>query len=248
MVNTPSISKLYPPDSTPIRRFMNKLISHNSGTLPRKLASTPFAVSLLSPISTDEVMQRYLQLQRIVDIAVLDSTRDKKNQLVITLKITLKTFDPTTEMTHETTITFHDVNQLSRILSFCVDKATSDCSGNCEFCSHLATYLSKHYVRDPLVAVVNLGDTVLRKPSLAMHLARLVTFTTEKGVAAPRIATVSKENRLAGVQIVPQLAPVGRNENTKKVMCAAQNKVAAVLYDFFDAFADKTAPMSTEKL
>ncbi|OWZ20673.1 hypothetical protein PHMEG_0004876 [Phytophthora megakarya] len=232
---------------------MTKLIGRNSSTLPRKLASALFAASLLSPISTDEMTQRHLLLQRIVDIAVLDSPRDKKNQLVITLQLLLKPttvgpFDSTTTMTHVTTITFHDANQLSRILAFCVNKTTSECSDNCEFCSHLATYISNHCVRDPFVAVVNLGDTVLRKPSLAMHLARLVTFTTKKGVAVPRIAAVSKEKAVAVVQIVPQLSPLGRNEKAKNGMCAAQNDVAAVLYDFFDAFAEKTAPMNTKKM
>ncbi|KAG1700951.1 hypothetical protein DVH05_011195 [Phytophthora capsici] len=225
------------PHSTPspIRSLMIKLICRNSDKiLPRKLASTPFAGSLLSPLSSSEMRHRQLQLQRISSIAVLDATRDKKNHIIITLKLTLKpngTFVPNNP---PTALTFHDVEQLSRVLTFCVDKSTRDCSKSCKFCCELSTYLSNHGMRDPLVAILNIGKSVLRKPSLAMHLTRLVAFATGKAMAIPPIAVSTDITGV--VQLIPQLAPVGEVQEKKSLKCTAQNEVVAVLYDFFNVF------------
>ncbi|KAK1932078.1 hypothetical protein P3T76_012578 [Phytophthora citrophthora] len=230
------ITSKYPPSTpSPIRSLMTKLISRNSDkNLPRKLVSTPFAASLLSPLSSTEMQHRELQLQRIASIAVLDATRSKKNELVITVKLTLKPDGIFVPNNPPISLTFHDVNQLSRVLAFCVDKSTRDCSENCEFCSELTTYLSTHWVRDPLVAVVNMGETVLRKPSLAMHLTRLVSFATGKGMAIPPIAVST--DTAGAVQLIPQLAPIGVVQEKKALKCTAQNEVVAVLYDFFNVF------------
>ncbi|KAG7379718.1 hypothetical protein PHYPSEUDO_008247 [Phytophthora pseudosyringae] len=247
---------------SPARSLMNKLIGRSSGTLPRKLASSPFAASLLSALSPDEKLHRRLQLQRIVDVVVLDATRDKKKQLVITLKLSLKPEAPREQVgifvpsnaavAQEITMTFHDVNQLRRALEFCVDSSTRDCDDNCDVCSQLRTYLSTHWVRDPLVAVVSMGETVLRKASLARHLAQLVAFATRKSLAAPRVAVMTKP-KTGVAQLVPQLSPLRKPQTTEIAtnapVCAAQNAVAAVLYDFFRGFAysSKTLASSTTK-
>ncbi|KAL3672254.1 hypothetical protein V7S43_002914 [Phytophthora oleae] len=225
------------PHSTPspIRSLMTKLIGRNSDkSLPWKLTSTPFATSLLSPLPPNEMQHRQLQLQQISGIVVLDATRDKKNQLVITLKLALKPDGIFVPNNAPTSLTFHDVNQLSRILTFCVDKPTRDCNENCEFCSELVTYLATHWTRDPLVAVVNMGETVLRKSSLAMHLTRLVAFATGKGVVTSHVAVST--GTAGAVQLVPQLAPLGNAQEKKTQKCTAQNEVAAVLYDLFNVF------------
>ncbi|KAF1789168.1 hypothetical protein GQ600_18229 [Phytophthora cactorum] len=182
-------------------------------------------------------------MQRIVDIFVLDATRGKKNQLVITLKLSLKPEAPreqvgisipnNTSVAHEITMTFHDVKQLSRVLVFCVDESARGCDDSCEWCSRLRTYLSNHWARDPLVTVINMGETILRKPSLAMHLAHMA------------LAAVVKDK--TGVHLVPQLSPLGQPKKKNEV-CAAQNAVAAVICDFFGVFGQtSTASVSTTK-
>ncbi|KAG2788681.1 hypothetical protein PC129_g9723 [Phytophthora cactorum] len=238
---------------SPVRSIMTKLLGRSSDKmLPRKLVSTPFAASLLSPLPPDEMLQRRLQLQRIVDIFVLDATRGKKNQLVITLKLSLKPEAPreqvgisipnNTSVAHEITMTFHDVKQLSRVLVFCVDESARGCDDSCEWCSRLRTYLSNHWARDPLVTVINMGETILRKPSLAMHLAQLVAFATGTSMA---LAVVVKDK--TGVHLVPQLSPLGQPKKKNEV-CAAQNAVAAVICDFFGVFGQtSTASVSTTK-
>ncbi|KAE8964827.1 hypothetical protein PF005_g29313 [Phytophthora fragariae] len=85
-------TKLHQPTAIPFRGLLYKLMGRNSdNTLPRKLASASCATSLLSGLlPLDEILRRRLQLQRVVDVVVLDATRDKKNDLVITLKLSLR--------------------------------------------------------------------------------------------------------------------------------------------------------------
>uniref|UniRef100_H3GQ08 Uncharacterized protein n=1 Tax=Phytophthora ramorum TaxID=164328 RepID=H3GQ08_PHYRM len=244
-------TQFHQPTSFSIRDFMNKLMGRDSKTL-----------SLL-PLPPDEALKRRLELQRIADIVVLDATRDKKKQLVATLEFSLKPETPrgqvgifvpnNSAVAYETTKTFHDVNQLSKVLAYCIDKPTGHCDDGCAFCSKLREYLCTHWVRDPLVCVVSMGDTVLRKASLAMHLARLVAFVTGTSVAAPRVATILTGKGAPVMQLVPQLSPLGQSiGNTKSAaFCRAQIEAAAVLYDFFDVFpqATKTATaVSTTEL
>ncbi|KAG7387622.1 hypothetical protein PHYPSEUDO_013872 [Phytophthora pseudosyringae] len=223
--------------------------SSNGRTLPRKLATSPFAASLLLPsLSLDEALQRRQQLQRIAGIAVIDATRDKTKNIVITLKLSLV---PTTlreqvgifipsnaPVTHETTMTFRDVNQLNKVLAFCIDKMAGKCRENCEFCSQLRTYLDNHWVKDPIVSVTSMGNTLLRKASLAVHLAYLVEFATRKHIATPR---VSKQKGVATVQLVP-LSSHEREKTRGVDVCAAQKETTVVLYNFFDVFTRKSAP------
>ncbi|KAF4150285.1 hypothetical protein GN958_ATG00493 [Phytophthora infestans] len=145
---------------------------------------------------------------------------------------------------HEITITFRNVNQLSKLLAFCVDESARGCDDKCAFCLSLRTYLSNHWARGPLVTVINTGETVLRKPSLAMHLARLVAFATGTSMA---VAAVAKDT--AGVQLVPQLSPLRQQGKHKdEVACVARNAVAAVVYDFLGIFDQtSTEPSSTTK-
>eukprot|EP00644_Phytophthora_capsici_P010811 jgi/Phyca11/504695/fgenesh2_kg.PHYCAscaffold_9_\ len=79
-----------------------------------------------------------------------------------------------------------------------------------------------------------MGETVLRKPSLAMHLTRLVAFATGKGMAIPPIAVST--DTTGAVQLIPQLAPIGDVQDKKTLKCTAQKEVVAVLYDFFNVF------------
>ncbi|KAG6620004.1 uncharacterized protein IUM83_05711 [Phytophthora cinnamomi] len=249
-IASPSLStKLHQPTAAPFRSLLDKIMGRNSSTatknLPRKLASNPCAASLLSgPLPLDEVNRRRLQLQRVVDVVVLDATRDSKGEVVITLNLTLRPEAPRQQVGifvpnnaaegFELSKTFHDVNQLGRVLTFCIDNSEGECGQDCEFCAELRTYLHTHYVRDPLVNVVNMGGTVLRRPALAMHLARLVTFATGKSIV-PRVVTTPNDK---GVLLTSHLAPLGRQKETTKSasVCAVQNELAAVLYDFFDAF------------
>ncbi|GMF61703.1 unnamed protein product [Phytophthora fragariaefolia] len=240
-------TKLHQPSAAPFRGLLEKLMGRNTSadtTLPRKLASAPCAASLLSgSLPLDEINRRRLQLQRIVDVVMLDATRDEENELVITLKLSLRSeaprepvgiFVPNNAPVEKNLIkTFHEVKQLGRVLTFCVGK----CEEDCEFCCKLRTYLDTHWVRDPLVSVVNMGKTVLRKPSLAMHLARLLAFVTGK-YATPGVAAIPKDVR---VQLAPQLAPIGVHHKdgaprSSMSACVVQNSVVAVLFDFFDAF------------
>ncbi|GMF21177.1 unnamed protein product [Phytophthora lilii] len=267
--SSPSISEnaQHNPVTSPVRGLLNKLLGRNScrdRALPRKLASMPFAASLLAPpLPPDEILQRRLQLQRIVDVVVLDATRDKKNDLVITLKLSLKPEAPrmpvgifipnNTPTTFEVTKTFYDANQLSKALSFCVDKSVSACGEDCEFCDKLRTYLRTHWTRDPLVTVVNMGDTVLRKPSLAVHLTQLVRFAAGKSVVAPRVAANTQEKGAMVVEVIHKLSPLRHgHENEKDTItarCAVQNKITVVVYDFFNIFSEswvQPAAMSFE--
>ncbi|KAE8964825.1 hypothetical protein PF005_g29314 [Phytophthora fragariae] len=111
-----------------------------------------------------------------------------------------------------------------------------ECGPDCAFCAKLRNYLRTHWVRDPLVNVLNMGETVIRRHSMAVHVAQLVTFATGSATVS-RIVTSTKGN---GVQLAPQLASVGlqqKSNMTKSVpSCAVQNEVTAVLYDFFNAF------------
>ncbi|ETO64360.1 hypothetical protein F444_18104 [Phytophthora nicotianae P1976] len=246
------MTRTFSPRSSSVQSLMYKLLGQNSDkALPRKLASTPFAASLLSPVSPDEMPQRRLQLQRIGNISVLNSVRDKKNHLVITLELSLKPELPREQVgifvpnnapvAHEITMTFHDVNQLSKVLTYCVDESAKGCDNNCDFCSSLRTYLGNHWARDPLVTVINMGETVLRKPSLAMHLAQLVAFATRGSMT---VAAVAKDK--SGVQLVPQLSPVGQQKKDKDdEVCTAQNAVAMVVYDFFGVFGQTSVASSS---
>ncbi|KAG3036579.1 hypothetical protein PC128_g507 [Phytophthora cactorum] len=240
--------------SSAFQRFLKNWMGRNSSdtrSLPRKLASTPFAASLLAPpFAPEEVQQRRLQLQRIVDIIVLDSTRDKRKDLVIKLKLSLKPTAPREQVgifvpnnapvIYETTITFRDVNQLDKVLAFCIDKMAGNCRDNCGFCSRFRKYLGNYWVKDPLVTVINMGDTVLRKVSLAMHLAHLVAFATGKHTATPRVTNVSNNKQDAGVQIAP-LSSHERKRTEGVDVCAAQNEITVVLYNFFDVFKKEAA-------
>ncbi|KAE9276707.1 hypothetical protein PF008_g29029 [Phytophthora fragariae] len=241
-------TKLHQPTAIPFRGLLYKLMGRNSdNTLPRKLASASCATSLLSGLlPLDEILRRRLQLQRVVDVVVLDATRDKKNDLVITLKLSLRSESPRDQVGifvphnaaigYELTTTFHDVSQLGRVLTFCVEKSVRECGPDCAFCAKLRNYLRTHWVRDPLVNVLNMGETVIRRHSMAVHVAQLVTFATGSATVS-RIVTSTKGN---GVQLAPQLASVGlqqKSNMTKSVpSCAVQNEVTAVLYDFFNAF------------
>ncbi|ETI50649.1 hypothetical protein F443_05807 [Phytophthora nicotianae P1569] len=230
--------------SSAYRRFLRKWTGQDSSDprrIPRKLASIPFAASLLEPSLThDDILRLRLQLQRIADITVIDSTRDKRKELVIKLKLSLQPAKPrervgifvpnNAPVTYETTITFRDVNHLDKVLVFCVNKMAGNCHDNCGFCVRFRKYLGNYWVKDPLVTVINMGDTVLRKPSLALHLAHLVAFATGIHTESPRIANNPKSKQVAAVQLVP---------NDKKRIdavdvCTAQNEVTAVLYNFFN--------------
>ncbi|EGZ24477.1 hypothetical protein PHYSODRAFT_311437 [Phytophthora sojae] len=241
-------TKLHQPTASPFRGLLDRLMGRNStttSTLPRSLASASCAASLLSgPLPLDEILDRRHQLQRVVDVVVLDATRDKKNELVITWKLSLRSEAPREQVGIfvpnnaavkglELTTTFHDVKQLGRILTFCVENSEKDCAPDCEFCSELRGYLCSHWVRDPLVNVLNMGETVLRKQVMAMHMATLVAFATGKSTVS-RVVTTPNEDK--GVQLAPRLAPLGGKGVIKSAStCAVQNEVTAVLYDFFDA-------------
>lgn len=54
--------------------------------------------------------------------------------------------------------------------------------------------------------VLNMGETVLRKQVMAMHMATLVAFATGKSTVS-RVVTTPNEDK--GVQLAPRLAPLG---------------------------------------
>jgi hypothetical protein len=235
-----------PSSSPPVRGLLDKLVGRSPGktpTLPRKLASVPFAASLLCSKTAGEAESCRLQLQRVANVVVLDATRDKKSNVVLTLQVSLKEspraqtgiFVPNNApVAYKTTRTFQNVNQLGKLLAFCVDKAADVCGADCAFCTRLREYLQTHWVRDPLVAVTTMDGTVIRKPSLAMHLAQLVAFATG---ASPRVLVAPTERGSTGVQLAPRLYPHGQSQQGKSVAtCEAQVEVAAVLLDFFDVF------------
>jgi hypothetical protein len=216
----------------------------------------PFAASLQCSKTPEEARKRRQQLQRVANVVVLDATRDKKSNVVLTLQVSLKQESPRAQtgifvpnnapVAYKTTRTFQNVNQLCKLLAFCVDKAAAVCGADCDFCTQLREYLQSHWVKDPLVAVTTTGGVVLRKHMMAIQLAQLVAFATG---ASPHVLVAPNEKGAALVQLVPRLSPLGQSEQGDNVgVCAAQNDVAAVLFDFFDVFPPRRALVTTDRV
>ncbi|KAG7395650.1 hypothetical protein PHYBOEH_003407 [Phytophthora boehmeriae] len=141
------------------------------------------------------------------------------------------------------TKTFENVNQLSKLLTFCVrsgrgDHVQSDEDGaqECKFCSELRAYLGNHHVREPLVAITMGNNTVLRKGVLAKFLVQLVVFATGRGKASPRFTTVPGDKTSAVTQRSASVDVTKDDTAASAEACAAQLEVASVLYDFLDVF------------
>ncbi|RLN82986.1 hypothetical protein BBJ28_00020487 [Nothophytophthora sp. Chile5] len=243
--------------ASPKRGFFSRLVRRQASepTLPRKLAGVSFAASLLSlPVSPERGLKCRLQLQRIDSVAVLHSTRDRKNQLLATLELSLSPEKPrervgifhpnNAPVPQETTRSLKEISQLAKLLTFCVRSGRADhCpqlpADECAFCSQLDSYLQNHWGGQPVVTVARDGSTALRKAVVGKFLSGLVTFATQKDMATTRVAARKLKNA-AVVQPAspPRPTPVQTDEEKEGgsewvAVCAAQDEVAAMLCDFF---------------
>ncbi|RLN65724.1 hypothetical protein BBJ28_00017186 [Nothophytophthora sp. Chile5] len=252
-----SSSSLSGSSASPKRGFFSRLVRRQASepTLPRKLASVSFASSLLSlPVSPELGLRCRLQLQRIDSVVVLHSTRDRKNQLLATLELSLSPEKPrervgifhpnNAPVPQEITRSLKEISQLAKLLTFCVRSDRADhChqppADECEFCSQLASYLQDHWGGQPLVTVARDGSTALRKAVLGKFLSELIMLATQNDMATTRVAARKPKNA-AVVQPAPPPRPTTVHPDEEKegasewvAVCSAQDEVAAVLRDFF---------------